>query len=147
MAEAFLRDKIKQSGLEHQIVASSAGIAAGGQYPASGNACLVMRQWGLELTEHYSRQLLPEHIVSADLILTMTDRHKKVVISLVPAIRHRIYTLAEYALEDGEITDPYGGSVTVYQACAKQIAKIVDKAWVKIVALAGKKDSVEKNDR
>lgn len=134
-----MRRRIEQAGLSEKITVSSAGIATGGKFPASAAATAVMRNWGLNLDNHLSRQLVPEYVEAADLVLTMTAGHKQAVLTIVPAAAAKVYSLKEYARADREVADPYGGSSQVYQACAEQIEKMLAKTWEKIVTLAGKK--------
>lgn len=139
MAEAMLRQKVVQSGFKDKIKVSSAGIAAGGAFPASHNAYSVMKARGLDLVDHRSRQLTAGDIKEADLILTMTSSHKKAILSYMPKAKNKVFTLAEYAGLADEVVDPFGGDVRIYSICADQIAGLVENVWEKIVALAGNK--------
>ena len=139
MAEALLRRKIKQAGMTDKIMVLSAGIAVGCQAPASAGAFAVMSEKGLDLSKHVSRQLKGTEVEAADVILTMTERHKQAVLTLAPEAKNKVYTLKEYAEADCDVADPYGGSPLVYQACAEQIEKMLTNAWGKITVLAGKK--------
>lgn len=139
MAEALLKEKIRQRGLGDKIMVYSAGVAAGVQAPASSGAYLAMHAKGIDLASHVSRQLLPETIAGADLVLTMTAGHKSSVLQLVPSAGDKLYTLAEFAGKSGQVADPFGGSTGIYQACAGQIEQLLELAWDKFVRLAGKK--------
>lgn len=138
MAEALLREKVRQAGMTDQITVSSAGMAAHGQLPASPGAVSAMKQQGMELSGHRSRPLTPGLIAAAGLILTMTAGHKRAVLSIAPEAAQKVFTLTEFAAAYGEVADPYGGDAAVYQLCARQIGQLLDKSWGKIVALAGK---------
>jgi protein-tyrosine phosphatase len=138
MAAALLTDLAAKAGLAGTILVDSAGIAAGRQ-PASAAAQSVMRQAGLNLDRHYSEQLSLAQLQSADLILTMTQAHKRAVAGMAPGMTDKIYTLAELAGQAGDVADPYGGSETEYRNCARQIQQLLLAAWGKIVTLAGKK--------
>lgn len=140
MAEALLRSKVKENDLEGHIAVSSAGIAVWGQVGASAEAQAVMASQGLDLTNHHSCQLINEHIAKADLVLTMTEGHKRAVLSVVPCSQDKVYTLSEFAGEQGDVYDPYGGDFVIYQECAKEIEKILGSCWRKIRILAGKKN-------
>nr|WP_092070696.1 low molecular weight protein arginine phosphatase [Dendrosporobacter quercicolus]NSL48344.1 low molecular weight protein arginine phosphatase [Dendrosporobacter quercicolus DSM 1736]SDM13804.1 protein-tyrosine phosphatase [Dendrosporobacter quercicolus] len=139
MAEAILKEKVRQHQLEDKIRVFSAGVAAGAEAPASTGAYLAMSAKGIDLTSHYSRQLLPKDVEAADLVLTMTAGHKGAVLHIVPSAGDKLYTLAEFAGGAGQVTDPFGGSAEIYQACAAQIEQLLEQAWEKITALAGKK--------
>lgn len=140
MAAALIRDKAHRSGMEEWIEVASAGIMAGGCFPASAGAYAAMAGRGINLGSHLSRQLTAHDIAASDLILTMTASHKKAVVAMAAQARDKVFTLAEFAGERMEIADPFGGSEALYRACADQIERLVDKAWEKIVIMAGKKD-------
>ncbi|CUH95480.1 hypothetical protein P22_1551 [Propionispora sp. 2/2-37] len=137
MAEALLRKKIGQAGLEHAIAVSSAGIMAGEQYPATEQACKAMRMQGIDLKGHRSRQLTVDSIHGADLVLTMSKSHKERIISMFPEARGKVYTLGEYTSAGGDIADPFGGDCRVYVQTAAILEQLLAQAWKKIVALAG----------
>lgn len=138
MAELLLWAKIRQAGFMDKIRVASAGIRAGGEFPASKGAQQAMKMRGLDLSQHQSQQLTREKIFQADLILAMTMAHKEAVLFMVPAAQDKVYTLAEYAGFSMDVRDPFGGSDEIYQAAAAQIDKLLDKVWQKIVILAGK---------
>lgn len=138
MAAALLANIVTQAGLTDQITVESAGIAAW-QQPASAHARTVMRQAGLSVDEHCSRQLTPVRLGDVDLVLTMTKSHKQVVVNLAPEMAEKMYTLGEFAGEDGDVGDPFGGSEADYRRCAEQIHRLLTLSWEKIVSMAGKK--------
>lgn len=138
MAEALLNQKIKDNNMTDKIMVLSAGLAGGDQYPASSGAIAAMKMRHIDLKKHISRQIEIEYVQSADLVLTMTQSHKMMLLSMVPAVQGKLYTLAEYAGFTGDVLDPFGGDNKRYQLCADEIEKIIDKAWEKIVTLAGK---------
>lgn len=146
MAEVLLRDKIERENLSSQIAVSSAGVAVWNEGSASIGAQAVMGRRGINMTSHNSRRLLIEDIVAADLLLTMTIGHQAAVLSLMPQAIDKVFTLAEFAGEYKDISDPYGGNTDVYEACAAEIEKMLEKSWMKIIELAGKKNCIEKND-
>jgi len=138
MAEALLKHKVQSGNLADQILVLSAGTFAGSG-AASHNASQVMRTQGLSLDEHTPRQLSPDFIQAADLILTMTQSHKQIVLSMKPEAKGKTFTFSEFAGQTGDIIDPFGGSEALYASCARQIATMLDKSWEKIVSLAGDK--------
>lgn len=141
MAEVLLRHKIGQAGYQHLVAVASAGTSTADGEPASRHAQTVMREIGLDLSQHRSRQLQPGHIGAAALVLTMTPAHKRLAQMLVPESSGRIYTLQEFSGYLGRqgISDPYGSDLLSYRACAAEIDQLLVEAWRKIAALAGKK--------
>lgn len=137
MAAALLADIAEKAGMADQISIASAGIAAGCQ-PASAHARTVMRETGLNVDNHCSQQLKPEQLLTADLVLTMTTAHKRALSGMAAGLEGKLYTLAEFAGETHDVSDPFGGSEAEYRRCAKQIQQLLTQAWGKIVSLAGK---------
>lgn len=138
MAAALLANRTAKAGMTDQISIESAGIAAWRQ-PASAHAQTVMRQVGLSVDKHCSKQLDMALLTSADLVLTMTAAHKQALYGMAAGMEGKIYTLAEFAGDTSDVSDPFGGSEAEYRECAGQIERLLTKSWGKIVSLAGKK--------
>jgi protein-tyrosine-phosphatase len=140
MAEAMLRARVRAGGFEDKVLVLSAGLAAHGEYPASLHALAAMDRRGLDLSAHRSRQLQPELVKAADIILTMTVAHKRAIATAAPEAAGKVHTLAEYAGEEGDVADPFGGSGELYEACAAEMERLIEKIWQRIAQLAGKSD-------
>ncbi len=122
MAEAFL----KQKTTKHTV--SSAGLFALSPAPASPQAVSVMQNHGLDISAHRSRQLTDEMIAEADLILTMTEGHKAMLCGLFKDAASKTFTLTQYVGKSGDIADPFGGDLALYEACAKSIQSYIEEA-------------------
>ena len=143
MAEFLLKTRAERDRLDHKIRVLSAGLAAG-RGKASREAIKVMQNRSIDLTSHEARQVLPEYIDAADIILTMTNNHKSLILSLFPQAEGKVHTLCEFAGMEGEVCDPFGGDDSVYETCARQLTELVERSWRKIVMLAGDSEKVEK---
>lgn len=120
-----------------KIEVDSTGLA-GGIGGASMGAAAVMRERGLDLSLHQSRQVSRGHIAAADLVLAMTEEQKKALQALAPEWRGKIYTLAEFAgLPGEEVPDPFGGDAAVYRRTADRLENMLRRAWEKISLQAG----------
>ncbi len=110
--------------------ADSAGVAAGYPTPAAENAIEAVKKYGGDLKNHLSRQLTVDDIENYSHIITMTASHKEMLKSVVNS--DKIITLAEFAGESGDISDPYGGDLALYEKTAEMInyyiAKALDKS-------------------
>lgn len=138
MAEVLLRNKIEKAGLSDEFAVSSAGITAWAGQGASREAAGVMASRGLSLERHRSRQLTPEHVKAADLILAMTESHGTVLKRLAKETPGKIHLLAEYAGGWGDVADPAGGPAMEYELCADELERLIEAAWKKILRAAGK---------
>jgi len=139
MAEILLQERIRCSQEAGRIVAVSAGLAASDGEPASSGACIAMSRRGLSLENHSARRISRTLIQEADLILTMGESHKQILLSFAPEVQDKVYSLCEYAGEQGEIRDPYGAAASLYEERAAEIEQALEKIWHKIILLAGKK--------
>jgi protein-tyrosine phosphatase len=100
MVEALLRQRLAARGIDADV--SSAGDLPGG-VGASAGAIDAMAARGLDLTEHRSRQLMAEHVASADLVIAMARRHLRSAVTMVPAAFPRTFTLPELARRGADV--------------------------------------------
>ncbi len=129
MAEALFKKMLEELGEDYKgIEIISAGTAAIDGGPATTHVVTVMSEEGLDLSGHRSRRLTSSMIKEADLILTMTRRHKEFVVSMAPEAKGKVFLLKEFADENidvdsdsADILDPYGCSEEVYRECAEEI--------------------------
>jgi protein-tyrosine-phosphatase len=130
MAEAIARRLIADRGLS-SVTVGSAGTSAWPDAPASDGALLVAMEQGMDLSQHRARQLSPELVAGADLILTMGPHHLERAEAL--GGEGRSYLLTGYAGNNPRpVSDPFGGDLSVYRATAaeleQEIRAVLDKA-------------------
>jgi len=114
IAEAIALDLL--SG-DSDAVVSSAGVSAGPGAAATPEAVAAAGELGLDLTGHRSRPLTAQAVADADRILTMTAAHRDLVLRVAPEAADRTSVLDD----DGDIADPFGGTLADYRAAAEQI--------------------------
>lgn len=132
MAEGLAKKELQARGLEGQYDIISAGTGAMPGMQASIQAVSALRELGIDLTAHKATFLTPELAAGADLILTMTGRHRDYVRHICPDVREKTFTLAEYAGAGADISDPFGCSVEVYKQCAAELANLISRALDKL---------------
>jgi protein-tyrosine phosphatase len=130
MAEAIARDllmkKLKVSEMELEkkgISVISAGTFAAPGQRATSQGVEALKSLGVDLSRHRSRTLSVELIHQADVIYTMGRSHAQVVRSLVPSAVDKTFTLDP----DGDIEDPIGSDLAVYQQLAGQLYNLIEK--------------------
>ncbi|MFX0104082.1 MAG: low molecular weight protein arginine phosphatase [Candidatus Hodarchaeota archaeon] len=109
MAEGFLKDFFSKVDLNVKI--SSGGIASNARdgMLISMDAKLAMEEVGIKLSERALSSDLkkhPELVEEADLILTLTNRHKEEINRFFNLDSKEILTIKEFAGELGDIEDP-----------------------------------------
>lgn len=118
LAEALARS------LDPTLEVASAGVGALEGQPASPHAVEVARKRGLDLGKHSSRALTHELVADADLILVMTDAHRRLVTGRFPQAEGKVHRLKAYASgTERDVADPYGGPLEVYEACAEELER------------------------
>lgn len=111
MAEAMLKDLAERSGKKLEI--RSAGVSTVDGLPISPHAAAALRKRNLELPGN-SSMLSAEEIQWADLILTMTAGHKRMLLERFPEALAKTYTLKEYALRGDPVMDDVAEAERLY---------------------------------
>lgn len=106
------------------IVVQSCGTGAFDGSPATAEAVDVCARRGVDISRHRSQPLTPELIRSADHIFTMTESHRRAVISKAPEAAERTRRLSDGA----DISDPMGGTHEEYHACAQIIWDALERS-------------------
>lgn len=134
MAEAFLKDILVKKGENiKDYYITSAGISTMDGLDASTNSILALKEHYIDITNHKSKRLTFELIEDADLILTMGVGHKEAILSRLPKLNDRVFTLKEFLNEkDLDILDPYGGNLGIYRNTANEIKCFIEKVFEKI---------------
>ncbi len=134
MAEVIARDILAQErgirpeNLEQEtgVHFLSAGLTANDFSPANPMARKVVKAMGLSLTSHISHPVTPKLLEYADRIFCMTPAQARELLSIMPEISYKVFTLAQ---KTGGISDPFGGSIEVYETCARQIREELEKEF------------------
>ncbi len=104
MAEALLASRLSSLGVKARV--ESAGIGALEGEPADPIAQALMRERGLDLSQHRSRQLTSDVLADFDLVLVMEESQKRTVEREFVQARGRVQLLGRFGRF--EIPDPYG---------------------------------------
>ncbi|MFA2810332.1 low molecular weight protein arginine phosphatase [Bacillus mycoides] len=120
MAEALLR----HYG-EGKFEVQSAGVFA---YPGSDvsiHAKEALAEKGIVI-DHAAQQVNDTLVDWADIVVTMTENHKRTVLGYYPSVEKKLDTL--YGLTKGiskDISDPFGGSLSIYKETLEEMEKLV----------------------
>ena len=133
MAEGLLKKMAQEQQLPVEV--QSAGLAAFAGVPAAPEAVEACRERGVDLSAHQTQPLGKTLVVESDLILTMTDKHKEMILKKMPALGEKVSMFSEYAgagIED--IDDPVGQPVEVYRKVLDQMQGYLTKSLEKLRA-------------
>jgi len=132
MAEGLLKQRLGAAGdAWNSVNVISAGVAASDGAMASAQAVDVMEAKGIDISCHESRPLSDAIMHRADVVLTMTRGHRAAILAAWPEMSDRVFTLRP---DGGDIADPVGGSVELYEQCARQIEESLDKWFDRLPA-------------
>ena len=127
MAAAILAQKNIEG-----IAVKSAGVYAGEGEPISHYAQMTLVQKQI-FASHISSQVNEPDLEWADIILTMTTRHKQLLVQGYSEYASKIYTLNEYIFGQAEdVMDPYGGDLSIYEQTYAQLAAAIDQLVIKL---------------
>mgnify|MGYP002542810038 CR=1 FL=1 len=129
MAEGLLKQKSEICDV------LSAGLHAADGSPASVHAVQVMKQRGIDISRHTAATITPQVLKSADIILTMTQAQKEAICDAFPEYAEKIQTLGTFAGVSSEIPDPFMGNEQIYEACAKELERLIDLALPKFAQM------------
>jgi protein arginine phosphatase len=102
----------------------SAGLATYPDDGAAPEAVEVLQALGADLAGHRSRPLTETLLRQADHVIAMTRAHLITVLGRYPPTPAALSLLCGV---EGDLDDPIGGGLAVYQACAGTIARHVDR--------------------
>ena len=111
MAEILLREALQE---QPGITVESAGLGALVDWPAAKYAEELMAERGLDISAHRARQLTPDLIKQADLVLVMESAHKKAIEADDATARGKVARLGEW--QDRDIDDPYRQPRAAFEA-------------------------------
>lgn len=104
------------------ITSESAGVSVIAGSKATQNASFVLKDFlGIDISERKAVQLTPDIILKADLVLTMTNYIKDVIVHKFPDSKSLVYTLNEFVGINGDVVDPFGGDMLIYRKTLKQL--------------------------
>lgn len=124
MAEGLLKKIVRSHDDEEEqlLNIASGGMDALQNSTANEKAIKALEEYDVDISQHRAKNVDAQTIADADVILTMTEAHKEMLLYLFGgAAEEKTYTLMEYIGLSGDIEDPYGQSDEVYAQCAKKI--------------------------
>lgn len=125
MAEALFRKLLserlqcaEEDLVDRGYVVTSAGLAAAPGSPPSSDAVQILRERGIDLTEHESQPVTPRLLHQADFVFTMTHQHRDWIVREYPDLEPNVKLLAR---DGSDISDPIGYGPGEYEKCASEI--------------------------
>lgn len=120
MAEFLLRERL---GENSGWTVESCGIYAVDGAAASENAVDVMQEINIDIRTHRSRQITAEMVAAADLIVAMTEGHRRELLNQFPDAQGKVFRMHEFGTDGSirDVMDPAGGSKAVYRKIRDEV--------------------------
>ena len=124
MAEALLMSALREQG---NIKVESAGLGALVGHPADDYSLELMDEMGEDVSTHRARQIHPDMVREADLVLVMEAGHKRAIDTADPTACGKVHRLGEW--QDRDIDDPYRQPKAAFADALEEIQEGV-ASWV-----------------
>ena len=112
---------------------ASAGTGVFIRSMASAETIMVLKERGIDASEHLSQPISSVLLKKADLIFVMTQAHRLQVLDRAPEVEKRVYLLKDFVNMptglhmDIDVPDPMGRSHQAYKECLVIIKEAVHK--------------------
>jgi protein-tyrosine phosphatase len=101
------------------VIVESAGVYGHEGSPIAPGSASALRALGIEDDGHRGRLLTPEIVDSADLVLTMEERHREAILARSPHAQDRTFALREFARLAGGAAPPEGDAAARARALVR----------------------------
>ncbi len=128
MLEALLRRELEKQGLADFTVSSAGTMTNDGMMPTE-QAITVMKEIGLDISAHTSRQVNHAIVEDTDVFVTLTTEH---------GVALAFYHCADpkkIVVPGAGVPDPFGGSLSVYRQCRDLLLETLPQLVEDIKAL------------
>ena len=141
MAEAIARETWTEAdGTAFEVSSAGTNAEEGGH--ASSGALELARENGLDLEGFQGRQLTPQILENADLVLVMEPAHRSNVLGIQPLADTKTMLLGELAGlsgRDAAVPDPFGGPVDSYRRTFQRLESLIQAGRPRLLELVARK--------
>lgn len=130
-AEALALATISKDKLNAKVISRGIDMDPYDVHPEP-NFVTLLQDRGIDVSKHTAAQFARQDAKHADLVLTMTEKHKAWVMSHYPDLQDKVFTLAAYATgKPEEVLDAYGKPMDFYKTVLAQLDQLVAAAVTK----------------
>ena len=103
------------------------------------NVVKLLKDRGIDVSAHLAAQITANDVRHADVLLTMTDKHKTRLVDAYPEAKAKTFTLAEYATgTTADVPDAWGKPMEVYVAMIAQLDSYLPAVLKKSLTIPAK---------
>lgn len=130
MAQYIFVSEAKRLRKASRFTVSGAGISAEAGGDMSEQAKQVLKMRGISFGKHTPKQLDIAAVEKADYVICMTAYHK-FAIEAVTGERKNLFTAGDFD-GNGDVDDPYGSGVEIYNEVAERLTNLSDAIIFKL---------------
>ena len=134
MIVGILQERFRQLGLDNRIEIKSAGVFGLTGKRASQEGVDLLAERGIDISGHVARQLEPDEIEAADLIIVMEEAHRQAIFVRAPHHVHKVILFSELVGQHEDVDDPYGRGRRAYKKTLTRIDQTLDSGWNVLLA-------------
>ena len=116
---------------EKQLEVLDRGLVVLFSEPANPKVSTVLKNNDLNIDSHVATMLEAGDITEDTLILTMTRKQRDSVMEKFEEAKN-VYAIKEFVGYEGDVMDPYGGTLLDYEGCFDELSKLVKKTIYKL---------------
>ncbi|MCE5196196.1 MAG: low molecular weight protein arginine phosphatase [Negativicutes bacterium] len=136
MAEVIAKDIHEKTLHAPKCRFLSAGLSVVAGDKAAEEASLAMADLGLRLGERPAQSVTEEMLQEADLVLTMSNAQRTLLLTRFPGYTAKTFVLNRYVgAENTDIEDPYGQPLEVYRHTAVQLRESLERLMDRLAAM------------
>jgi protein-tyrosine-phosphatase len=135
VVHALLADRLLQNGYPEWQVASAGTWAEHGEL-ASRYSVEVLADQGYDISGHRSQPIDQELLGWADLVLCLATGHVEALRAEFPNEAYKIFLLTAMSGRPYSVHDPYGEPRSAYERMVKEVTKLVDEGFPRIIELS-----------
>ena len=136
LAEALMKSRLAERGIDG-ISVSSAGVSAAGGLRAADNSRAVALELGASLAGFKSSPVTDRKVALADIILTMERKHMYSILDRWPEADEKVHVLTQFSGSGRNgISDPVGRPLDAYRECGEVLRDEIKRITPRIKKLA-----------
>lgn len=126
MAQFIMKDKLRKLRKLSKYEITSAGLNVV-DTEMTPEAKKTLSDLKIKIDAFKPTQLTPEMVEKADLIVTMTARHRIAIATIMEHTADKVFSANQFTGE--EVMDPYGMGQMAYEDTASQLMRLIDAIW------------------
>ena len=130
IAHGIFENMLKSKKGKHTV--KSAGIYARPSDTITENAQRQLHKRKIDFANRHSVQITNSLVTEADLIFTMTNNQRRLLVQSYPYAADKIHLLGDYTNRKDDVEDPYGQNMHAYSKCASKIEDMLNILYTMI---------------